>query len=80
MARLLAVCPDDALLAALDVHLSGLEVEVSDGDVEAIRRLRKRAFDVVITDPRTRVTEDLAFIAEARDVRPGIRVIVLAPD
>ena len=80
MARLLAVCPDDALLAALDVHLRGLEVEVSDGDVEAIRRLRKRAFDVVITDPRTRVTEDLAFIAEARDVRPGIRVIVLAPE
>jgi anti-sigma regulatory factor (Ser/Thr protein kinase) len=80
MARLLAVCPGEALMSALHVHLTGHEIEVSDGDVEAIQRIRDRAFDVVITDPRTRVPEDLAFAAEARRARPGIRMIVLAPD
>jgi len=82
MGRLLTVCPGDLLVSALHTHLipAGHEFEVSDGDVEAIQRIRDRAFDVVLTDPGTRVPEDLAFAAEARRARPGIRVIVLAPD
>src|SRR5262245_46053713 len=79
MARLLAVAPVDALIAALKVHLTGHEIDVCEGDVEAIQRVRERAFDVIITDPRTAIPEDLAFAAEVRHTRPGTRVIALAP-
>lgn len=49
------------------------------GGAEALLRLRWRAFDVVITSPRTPVAEDLALLEELRGIRPGIRYIILAP-
>ena len=50
-----------------------------DGAAGAIRRLRHESFDVVITDPNTTIEEDLALLDELRDVRPGVKAIVLAP-
>ena len=50
------------------------------GDVEAVRRVRTRAFDVVITDPSTSIDEDLALASELKSVRPEIKTIVLAPE
>jgi anti-sigma regulatory factor (Ser/Thr protein kinase) len=41
--------------------------------------VRRRAFDVVITDPDTPVRDDLALVDELRAARPGLRAIVLAP-
>lgn len=79
MARLLAICPDVGLVGALPDGLSGHEFVLSDGNVEALRRVRQLAVDVVITDPTTTVAEDLAFAAELRSVRPGVKVICLAP-
>ena len=46
--------------------------------MEAVRTLRERGFDAVVTSPETTVQEDLALIREIRAVRPGVRVIVLA--
>jgi DNA-binding response OmpR family regulator len=50
------------------------------GSADALRRLRRASYDVVITDPSTSVEEDLALLSEMRSIRPGVRVIVLAPN
>jgi len=49
------------------------------GSADALRQLRDTPFAVVITDPETSIQEDLALVTEIRRVRPGVRVIVLAP-
>jgi anti-sigma regulatory factor (Ser/Thr protein kinase) len=79
MRRLLAIRPDPGLLDALSAGLAGHELVVSGGDVEAVQRLRDLAVDVVITDSTTSVAEDLALASELRRVRPGVKMIVLAP-
>jgi anti-sigma regulatory factor (Ser/Thr protein kinase) len=79
MRRLLAICPDLGLLEALSAGLGGHDLVISGGDVEAVQRLRDLAVDVVITDSTTSVTEDLALASELRAVRPGVKVIMLAP-
>ncbi len=61
-------------LAASDCHC-----ERASGGASAIRRLRKQSFDVVITDPDTTIDEGLALSEEMRDIRPGMKAIVLAP-
>lgn len=80
VARLLAVDPDPGLIKALGEGVPGHDIETAAGDVEALVRLRDRATDVVITDPDTPVAEDLAFAAELHKARPGVRIIVLAPE
>ena len=80
MAWLLAIRPDDALLDALTIGLAGHDIVALRGNVEAIRRLRDLAVDVVVTDRTTSVTEDLALAPELRAVRPGVKIIVLAPE
>lgn len=49
------------------------------GSADALRRLRREPYVVVITDPTTSIEEDLALLAEMRGIRPGVRAIVLAP-
>ena len=61
-------------LAASDCHC-----ERASGGASAIRRLRKQSFDVVITDPDTTIDEGLALSEEMRDIRPGMKAILLAP-
>ena len=58
---------------------NGCRCEQVDGDAGAIRRLRRQSFDVYITDPETTIEEDLALIEELREVRPGVKAILLAP-
>jgi anti-sigma regulatory factor (Ser/Thr protein kinase)/DNA-binding NarL/FixJ family response regulator len=55
------------------------EVVTAAGGADALRRLRQRPFDVVLTSPRTPVGEDLSLLDELRAVRPGVRYIILAP-
>ncbi|HEX8815707.1 MAG TPA: ATP-binding protein [Terriglobales bacterium] len=50
------------------------------GSADSLRRLRLDPYDVVITDPATGIDEDMALLAELRGIRPGVRVIVLAPE
>ena len=82
MGRVLAIRPDPPLVTALGtvLDLGHHTLEFSGGSAEAIRRVRERAVDVVLTDPATPIEEDLALAAELRQVRPAIRTIVLAPD
>ncbi len=55
------------------------EVETAHGSLDALQRLRKRAFDVMVTSGRSHIDEDLALLQESRRVRPGLKAIFLAP-
>jgi anti-sigma regulatory factor (Ser/Thr protein kinase) len=81
MARILMIAPDERLLQALRASplLEGHEIDAAAGDSDAIRRLRQRAFDVLITAPDTGLDEDAALLDEVRAVRPGVRIVILAP-
>jgi anti-sigma regulatory factor (Ser/Thr protein kinase)/ActR/RegA family two-component response regulator len=61
----------DALAAA------DLPMEYSAGHADALQRLRMRSFGVVITSPDYAVDEDLALLEEMRDIRPGVKCIIL---
>lgn len=80
MGRLLVIGNDAVLIAALRAshHLDGHEVETCCGPFEAASLLRTRAYDVIVTDPTSSASDDLALIHELYSVRPGIRAIVLA--
>lgn len=81
MRRILVLGRDPTVLGWLrDAALTTqCVVERCDGSAEALRRLRRRAFDVVLTSPRATVEGNLSFLREMRAIRPGIKVIVLAP-
>jgi anti-sigma regulatory factor (Ser/Thr protein kinase) len=78
MTRALLIGFDRRMAADFRASAPGLEAEVAPGPVEAIRALRWRFFDVVLTSPETSVLEDLSLLHELRAARPGVRVIVLA--
>jgi anti-sigma regulatory factor (Ser/Thr protein kinase)/ActR/RegA family two-component response regulator len=81
MARILLVAPDEGLLKALRSSplLEEHSIEVAAGDADAVRRLRQRAFDVLVSAPDTDLDEDAAVLDEVRAVRPGVRIVILAP-
>jgi anti-sigma regulatory factor (Ser/Thr protein kinase)/ActR/RegA family two-component response regulator len=58
---------------------AGCTFECAAGDADALRRIRRESFDVVLTSPFTTVEEDLALLEEVRSIRPGVKAIVLAP-
>jgi len=78
--RILLIEPDPSLGSALraDPSLAGCSFDEASGEAEALRRLRRRAYDLVITSPGSSVGEDLALLQEMRSVRPGVKTIVLA--
>ena len=57
-----------------------VQVDESFGEADAFRRLRAKAYDVIITSPVIPAARDLAMVIEARDQQPGIRTIVIAPE
>jgi anti-sigma regulatory factor (Ser/Thr protein kinase) len=56
------------------------QVHESHGEADAIRCLRARAYDVLVTSPLHPAARDLALVAEARYWQPGLRTVVLAPE
>ena len=81
MPRVLLIGGDREFKARLEAStdLSGCEIVAAAGNVDAVRQARARAIDVVLTDPGTPVTDDLALVDELRAARPGLKAIVLAP-
>ncbi|HSD66895.1 MAG TPA: ATP-binding protein [Vicinamibacteria bacterium] len=81
MARILMVAPDERVLGALRASplLEGHSIDVAAGDADAVRLLRRRAFDVLVSAPDTDLGEDAAMLEEVRVVRPGVRIVILAP-
>jgi anti-sigma regulatory factor (Ser/Thr protein kinase)/CheY-like chemotaxis protein len=80
MARILLIDPPEDLRSTLAAspHLSQHTIETAAGTVDALRRLRRQSYDVLLTSPATSIEEDLALVEEARTVRPAVRPIVLA--
>jgi anti-sigma regulatory factor (Ser/Thr protein kinase)/CheY-like chemotaxis protein len=76
---LIAVGPEVTEWMSGAPAVAGFSFETAAGPVDAIRRLRRRSYDVVVMGPCTTVAEDLALLEEMRAVRPGIRTIILAP-
>jgi anti-sigma regulatory factor (Ser/Thr protein kinase)/CheY-like chemotaxis protein len=62
--------------AALSKTASSMEYAV--GNADALCKLRKHSFAVVITDPESAISEALALLDEMRLIRPGVKCIVLA--
>lgn len=56
------------------------QVHESMGEADALRRLRDHAYDVIVTSPIAAASRDLAIVIMARDLQPGIRTVVLAPE
>jgi len=50
------------------------------GSADTLRNLRLAPYDVVISDPATSIDEDLALLSEMQKVRPGVAMIILAPE
>ncbi|HVN82214.1 MAG TPA: ATP-binding protein [Terriglobia bacterium] len=61
-------------------ELQGCVLENAAGSADALQRLRSRSFEVLVTDPRTSIPEDLALLLEVGRIRPGLRTLVLAPE
>jgi anti-sigma regulatory factor (Ser/Thr protein kinase) len=57
---------------------AGLPIEYSAGNADALKRLRIRAFGVVITSADSAIDENLVLIEEMRSIRPALKCIVLA--
>jgi len=66
---------------SLEPHLTNLRCPFARaaGSADALRQLRDIPYAVVVTDPDTSIQEDLALLDEIWRIRPGIRVIALAP-
>jgi len=81
MARILMIAPENALLEALRSSplLKGHSIDVASGEAAALRRLRRQAFDVLVSAPDTDLDEDGAILDEVRAIRPGVRIVLLAP-
>jgi anti-sigma regulatory factor (Ser/Thr protein kinase)/ActR/RegA family two-component response regulator len=79
--RLLVLAPDAGLAEALrrSAELDGVVIDRADGEADALHRLRRRAYEVVVTSASTSVSDDIAFLEEVRDLRPGVSLIALAP-
>jgi anti-sigma regulatory factor (Ser/Thr protein kinase) len=60
--------------------LAGVELVPVRGEAAALRDLRRRASDVVVTSSRTDLSEDLPLVDEMWKVRPGVKAILLAPE
>jgi anti-sigma regulatory factor (Ser/Thr protein kinase) len=80
LGRVLVIGGDDALRTGLlrSRQLDAVDLDLCDGNAAALRSLRRRACDVVITDPAATVAENLAFVKEVLRFRPGVRVLLLA--
>ena len=78
-ARALLIDPDPAFVADLAgrPELEAVHLEQASGGAHALSLLRRCSYDVVVTSPRSPITEDIALVDEMRLVRP-VKAIVLA--
>jgi anti-sigma regulatory factor (Ser/Thr protein kinase) len=80
MSRVLVIGTDNDVSREIGRVLAAEDFpfEHSAGHADALQRLRRRSFGVVITSPDSSVPEDLALLEEMRAIRPGVKSIMLA--
>src|SRR5262245_49229610 len=82
MPRVLLIDPDRSLQQSLASApaLAGVELESARGEADALGRLRRRGYAAVVSNPATSLSQDLPLVDEVRHARPGVRVLLLAPE
>jgi anti-sigma regulatory factor (Ser/Thr protein kinase)/CheY-like chemotaxis protein len=71
-----ATCQADGWLRAHPLFADAA-IDRAQGSAHALRLLRQRAYDAVVTDCTTSVDEDLALLEEMREIRPLVKVVML---
>jgi anti-sigma regulatory factor (Ser/Thr protein kinase)/CheY-like chemotaxis protein len=81
MGRVLVIGADEGLAKALreSPTLQGHAVDTCRGALEVLKEARFRHLDVVVTDSARPVKGAMALVDELNGLRPGVRVILLAP-
>ncbi len=80
MQRILIIGDDPTLSETIAAQLHACSIEIAEGNAQALQLLRRRACELVLTNPLSPVKEDLALINEIERIRPGIKAIILAPE
>jgi anti-sigma regulatory factor (Ser/Thr protein kinase)/DNA-binding NarL/FixJ family response regulator len=80
LSRVLVIQSDDPVSRQIGDALvsSNFPMEYAAGYVDTLHKLRMMSFGVVVTSPHSTVPEDLALLKEMREIRPGVKSIVLA--
>jgi anti-sigma regulatory factor (Ser/Thr protein kinase) len=78
-ALLIGAHPEFVAGLAAQPGMARVRLEQASGGAHALRLLRGRSYDVVLTCPDSAIEEDLALVEEMRLLRPGVKAIVLAP-
>jgi anti-sigma regulatory factor (Ser/Thr protein kinase) len=81
MSRVLIIDNQNPISREIGERLAagGLEIEYAAGHIDALHRLRCRAFGLIVTGAEAAIEEDLALLEEMRLIRPTLKCIVLAP-
>ena len=79
MSRVLIIGNDNPVSRKIGDALTecNFPMEFAAGHVDTLHKLRMKSFGVVVTSPASTVEEDVALLAEMRDIRPGVKSIVL---
>jgi anti-sigma regulatory factor (Ser/Thr protein kinase) len=80
MSRVLIIGSDNPVSRSIGEVLArtNFPMEYAAGHADSLHKLRMKSFGVVITSPDSSFEEDVAFLQEMREIRPGVKVIVLA--
>lgn len=81
MGHILLIGPSEALFDELRAHpgLRDHDVQSCPSFVDAMRRLRQQACDVLLTDPDTTISDSLALARDVSLLHPSVRIIALWP-
>ncbi|MGA3212047.1 MAG: ATP-binding protein [Terriglobales bacterium] len=81
MSKILLIGKDFEVNRAIGQALaeSACGFECAAGDADALARIRRGSFDVLVTCPISSVEEDLSLLEEVRLIRPGVKLIILVP-
>jgi anti-sigma regulatory factor (Ser/Thr protein kinase)/CheY-like chemotaxis protein len=63
-----------------DPFFAGAVLDPAQGSAQALRLLRRRDYDAVVTDCTASVDEALALLEEMRQIRPFVKVVLLTPE
>jgi anti-sigma regulatory factor (Ser/Thr protein kinase) len=81
MSRVLIIDSQNPINREIGERLAagGLSIEYAAGHIDALHRLRCRAFGLIVTGADGVIEEALALLEEMRLIRPNLKCIVLAP-
>jgi CheY-like chemotaxis protein len=79
--RILVVDDDPALLKALPetvrLRLDGVDVDTCDSAPEALERVRRTDYDVIVSDIKMPGMDGLALLAEIKQLRPSTPTLLI---